>query len=81
MKWKNDLEDFRVLGNVPLSKDELELMSKIRSYGPLSGASVHAEGEWRWRNDRATYEHEMQLFREARDARIAAEHKRYEERC
>lgn len=79
-KWTNDLEDFRVLGNVPLTKEDLELSSAIRSYGPLSGASAHAEGEWRWRNDRRAFEHEMQLHRQARDARIAAEHERYERR-
>jgi hypothetical protein len=80
LNWKNDLDDFRILGNCQLKKEDLELMSVCRAHGPLSAASTHAEGEWRWRNDRPAFTHEMQLHRQARDARIAAEHKRYEER-
>lgn len=78
--WENDLQDFRVLGNVPLTREELELLSAIRSYGPLSHASVHAEGEWRWRHDRSAYEREIQSQRQAQEARIVAEQERYEKR-
>ncbi len=80
IEWQNDLTDFRYVGSVDLSQADIALMSECRAGGPWSGASDHAEGEWRWRNDRAAYVDEIERYRRARDERIAAEHERYRTR-
>src|SRR6266404_2666381 len=52
LDWKNDLEDLRYVGTVELSQEDTSLLTDCHGYGSWSGASQHAEGEWRWRNDR-----------------------------
>jgi hypothetical protein len=78
LTWENDLRELRYVGSVTLSKADVELMGGCRAHGPWSGAD--AEREWRWRNDRAAFENEVRLVREAREARLAAEHEHYERR-
>jgi hypothetical protein len=78
LTWKNKLEEFRYVGSVALSKADMDLIASCRAEGPWSGAD--AEREWRWRNDRAAYEREVVLVRQAREARLAAERERYENR-
>lgn len=73
--WENDLHDLRYVGNVPLSPEDRELFLASQGYGTWSGANHDAEGEWRWRNDRAAYE--VARSNRARDERIAADHERY----
>lgn len=80
MDWEIDLEDFRYSGSVALSQADVRLISTCRSHGPWSGASTLAEGQWRWRNDRAAYEEERERERQAREARFVAERERYERR-
>jgi hypothetical protein len=78
LEWQNDLCEFRYVGSVTLSEADVELMGRCRAHGLWSGAD--AEREWRWRNDRAAYEQEVEAYRQARDARFAAERERYEKR-
>jgi hypothetical protein len=78
LTWKNDLREFQYVGSVTLSKADVELVGNCRAHGPWSGAD--AEREWRWRNDRAAYEQEVEAYRQLRDARLAAERERYEKR-
>lgn len=78
--WEPNLEDFRHLGTVELSREDAELMLTCNSFGPLRSASIHAEGEWRWRNDRAAYQEEIDRHRSARKERRDAERERYEKR-
>src|SRR5262249_41716417 len=73
-------DDFHYVGSVDLSKSDVELASTCRVFGTWRGASSDAEGMWRLRNDRAVYEQELELYRQARDARFAAERERYEKR-
>jgi hypothetical protein len=78
LDWENDLADFHYVGTVDVTPDEKELMSSCRSYGSWSTANSEAEGEWRWRNDRAAYEVEVGLEKQARQAREAAARERYQ---
>lgn len=78
--WESGLEDFHYVGTVDVSKEDAELMSACQSFGPLSGASRDAEGEWRWRNDRASYQDEIARARRAREQRRAAERERHDKR-
>jgi hypothetical protein len=78
--WEIRLEDFRYVGSVNLSNKDIELLSTCRVFGTWEGASSDAEGAWRLRNDRAAYEQELETYRQARDARAAAERERYEGR-
>jgi hypothetical protein len=57
--FENDLEDFRYVGTVELSSQDERLLNDCQNGGPWSGASTHAEGEWRWHHDRASYEDEV----------------------
>jgi hypothetical protein len=78
--WEIDLDDFHYVGSVDLSKGDLELASTCRVFGTWRGASSNAEGMWRLRNDPAAYEQELELYRQACDARAADERQRYEKR-
>ena len=78
--WSNELDDFRYVGTVELSSEDEWLLSRCCGYGTWSGASADAEGEWRWRNDRAACIDEVARFERNRDAKLAADRERYEER-
>ena len=78
LDWENDLADFHYVGTVDVTLQEKELMSSCRSYGSWGTANSEAEGEWRWRNDRAAYEAEVGLEKQAREAREAAARERYQ---
>jgi hypothetical protein len=78
--WDIDLEDFRYVGSVNLSNKDIDLLSTCRVFGTWRGASYDAEGAWRLRNDRAAYEQELEKYRQALDARSAAERERYDRR-
>lgn len=78
--WENDLKEFTHVGTVELSAADLDLFVTRDGYGSWSSANSDAEGEWRWRNDRAAFEHEVARSQRARDDRIAAERERYEKR-
>lgn len=80
MDWESNLEDIQYVGAVELSSEDVGLLAEIRSFGTWSGASQDAEGEWRWRNDRAALQEEVERDRQAREARAAAERERYESR-
>jgi hypothetical protein len=57
-----DLMEFVLVGSLPLSNMEKELGEKNASYSAWRFASVNAEGEWRWANDKAQLlvEHDLQ---------------------
>jgi hypothetical protein len=78
--WENNLEDLRYVGTVLLTKEDADVLAACRSIGSWTTASSHAEGEWRWRNDRRAYEEEVGRSERARDGRRAAEHERRNER-
>ncbi len=80
LHWENNLEDFRYVGTLDPSEGDADLLAACRSFGTWSSASSHAEGEWRWRNDRAAYQEEVERAQRARDARLAAERERREKR-
>jgi hypothetical protein len=80
LDWKCDLEDLRYVGTVELSREDLGLLAECGTYGLWSGASHDAEGEWRWQNDRTSYQDEVERDRQIRDARSAAQRERYEKR-
>jgi hypothetical protein len=81
-EWEPEygLEALCCLGAVRLSTEEIALLNDCRRYGAWSGANSVAEGEWRWRNDRAAYVDEVEQSNKRRDALLAAEHERYEKR-
>ncbi|MGO4683356.1 hypothetical protein [Hyphomicrobium sp. 2TAF46] len=80
LDWEPGLAEFSYVGTVDLANEDAELMSACRSFGPLRSASIHAEGEWRWRHDRAAYQKEIERYREAQAERQAADLDRYEKR-
>jgi len=80
LHWENNLEDFRYIGTLEPTEGDADLLAACRSIGTWSTPSSDAEGEWRWRNDRAAYQEEVERAQRARDARLAAERERYEKR-
>jgi hypothetical protein len=80
LDWETNLEEFSYVGSVEASREDHELMSTCQSFGPLSTASKDAEGEWRWKNDRLTYEDEVERARQAREQRRVTERALYEKR-
>jgi hypothetical protein len=78
--WNNDLEDLRYLGRVGLTQEDMGLLASCRVYGPWSNASNNAECEWRWRNERATLQDEVERWDQVRDAPLATQREREEKR-
>ncbi|HZO48263.1 MAG TPA: hypothetical protein VFB68_20370 [Xanthobacteraceae bacterium] len=74
------MDDLRFVGSVSISPEEADLVPTCPSIGTWTVASAHAEGEWRWRNDRTAFEEEVERARQVRNARAAAERERYEKR-
>jgi hypothetical protein len=70
--WENNLEDFRYVGSVALTKEDGDVLAACRSIAPWTTASSHAEGEWRWRNDRPVYKQEVERSEKAREAQRSA---------
>jgi hypothetical protein len=79
-EWDNDLLELRHIATLPLSADDLALAATNNSYGLWSGASTDAEGEWRWAHDREVVESEVRQANADRDAKLAADRLRYENR-
>jgi hypothetical protein len=71
--WENNLEDLRYVGSVLLTKEDAGVLAACRSIGPWTTASSHAEGEWRWRNDRRAYQEEVERSEKTRHAKRSAE--------
>ncbi len=78
--WENDLADLRYVGTVELSPADVQLLPGFEQYGTWLGASSDAEGEWRWRNDRAACVEEVAYRDRVRDEKMAADLARYETR-
>lgn len=78
--WDNDLDDFRYVGTVDLSPEDVQLLTGFERYGTWLAASSNAEGEWRWRNDRAACVEEVAYSDRVRDEKMAADLARYETR-
>ncbi len=57
-----DLEEFHHVGTVAVTHEETELLAACGAYGAWSGASIDADREWRWRNDRAAIEEEIEAL-------------------
>jgi hypothetical protein len=78
--WDNELDDFRFVGNVGVTTADLALMAGSHTYGTWLTASHDAEGEWRWKHDRAAYKAEVEKEHEALLARLTAEEARHKKR-
>jgi hypothetical protein len=67
------------IGSLPVTADDLALATGLRPFGPMNGAAVDAEGEWRWRNDRQAFVKEVEEdVRADRERREEAERRRKE---
>jgi hypothetical protein len=78
--WKCDLEDLHFVGSVNILPEEAALVPTCPSIGHWIVANAHAEGEWRWRNDRTAFAEEIGRAKQVRNERVAAERDRYEKR-
>ncbi len=78
--WDLDLLDFAVLGSIAVTPAELAVIPPHPPVGTWKGASVDAEGEWRWRHDQNSLRREVGLDAQAREARHQAERDRHERR-
>lgn len=75
-----DLTQMRFLGAAAVSARETGLADAVRHYSNLVAASRAAEGEWRWRRDRAAFERELEAARLKDAADEAAREARYNQR-
>jgi hypothetical protein len=80
LDWEINLLEFRVVGNTPVSQDELALISNFTPFSTFMNASFTAEGEWRWRNDQEAFELEASLAAAADQAKKDSKKQRYETR-
>jgi hypothetical protein len=71
--WENTLDDFRYLGAGAVSDAEKAMAAPGHATGTWGAASLCAEGEWRWRNDRAAFEAEIARDRAEFSAKVEAE--------
>jgi hypothetical protein len=71
--WDNDLLEFQLIEILSLSAGDRELAAANNSFASWSWASVDAEGEWRWANDREAVTSEAQQTTAKRDVALAAE--------
>ncbi len=78
--YENLLQDVRYLGSCEITQADNDLLAGCRSYSAWTWASAVAEGEWRWKHDRAAYEEEGRLKNEALLTRIATERERQKTR-
>ena len=78
--YANDLEGVRYVGSRKTSAIERVHLAECRSYSAWNRASLAAEGEWRWKHDRAAYEDEARRSKEAFLARAAVEEERLQKR-
>lgn len=79
--WKpSDMQDFHLLGADSLTGAERKLAADLSRYAILSHAGLNAEGEWRWKHDRAALEAEVQAEDAAEKTRQAAREDRYRTR-
>ena len=75
LNFTNDLQDLQYVGTVDQSEDDVRQLFECRTIGSWLSASAHAEGEWRWRNDRAAYALEVNHGRRANDQPFVADEK------
>ena len=78
--WDIDLFEFALLGRVPVSEAELALIPRFPPMGNWGGASINAEGEWRWRHDREALKHEYARHVAAQQEEREAKRQRYDTR-
>lgn len=79
--WRpGDLDGLVLLGNRPVSPREQGLAATLSIYATLRAIDSHAEGEWRWRHDRAAFDEEIARSRAAAEAERAARIARRETR-
>jgi hypothetical protein len=73
LNFTNDLQDLQYVGTIDQSEDDVRQLSECRTIGSWSSASVDAEAEWRWHNDRAAYALEVNHGQRAHDQPLDAE--------
>lgn len=86
--WKpeSDLEKFRFVGSLPVSRAEQSFVDAIAGYAPgsrfsvLHAANHAAEGEWRWANDRDAFVIEVEKKNAKNEAERTAREERYRTR-
>jgi hypothetical protein len=61
--------ELRRIGSLPVASSELALVSAHEAYSAMESAAMDAEGEWRWRNDRAAYERDIEEYNRREKAR------------
>jgi hypothetical protein len=74
------LQEFRLVGNQPVSERELSIIPELQGYGTWSTASSDAEGEWRWRHDPNGVQAEVEQVEAEHRAKKAEAERRYETR-
>tara|TARA_R110000787_G_C13432148_1_gene445678 strand:+ start:3087 stop:3941 length:855 start_codon:yes stop_codon:yes gene_type:complete len=86
-EWKlSEIDEPVLLGALEVSADEIGLAEKIFNFLPgsvissMDGASMAAEGEWRWVNDRGALEAEREQVRARAAAQRAAQETRMKNR-
>src|SRR5262245_16381189 len=77
---ENLLEDVKYVGSSDISPVDVEFLASCRSYSAWTWANSVAEGEWRWKHDRASYVDEVRRSREALLARMSSERMRQKAR-
>ncbi|MCP4380016.1 MAG: hypothetical protein GY798_01065 [Hyphomicrobiales bacterium] len=78
--WDFDLDEAKVLGNELPTDGEMKLLPELRGYGTWGAADAHAEGEWRWRNDREAVIIEYRKAEEERENKRKQQEAYYESR-
>jgi hypothetical protein len=86
--WKpeSDLDKFRFVGTLRVSRDEQPHVDAVAGYAPgsrfstLHAANHAAEGEWRWANDREAFVIEAEKRNAKNEAERAAKEERYRTR-
>lgn len=75
----SELEKFQLVGIQPVTDADRTIASNARgtTFAPLSSASVLAEGEWRWSNDRDAVIAEFEKATAKRNAERVAKEQRY----
>jgi len=80
LDWQPDLQEFTLIGSLPLTEQEILLGENNSSYSAWCFASLDAEGEWRWEHDKETLLAEDVLQKEENERRKQAEKARFENR-
>lgn len=82
----SDLNEQILLGNAPVSSDEMAFATQVMSLAPgsrhstLHAANNIAEGEWRWKHDRQAYSEEIERWQLKTAQERTAREERYRTR-